>query len=66
MKTFLVIYLFTLASGDVLEAEDVVLRATPEVCERIAVEKQASQQRELLRGNGLLQSVVVRCQEVKQ
>ena len=66
MKTFLLIYVFSLASGDVLEAEDMLIKTTPATCERIAVEKQVEQQRELLKGNGLLQGITVKCQEVRR
>ena len=66
MKTFLLIYAFTFASGNTLEAEGITLRATPEMCERICVECQSETQRELLHGNGVLQKVVVRCLEVRQ
>ena len=66
MKTWLILYLFSMGSGDIIEAEDITVRATAQQCERIAVEKESEIRFELLGGNGVLHDVKVICQEVAQ
>ena len=64
MKTFLLIYLFTLGSGDILEAEDAMVRTTPAMCEHIAVEREEALLKDIQYSNGLMVDVTVKCREV--